>query len=288
MQVNKQTMSAKASFMVAKDLCIILIFCLLMMSFMKIGLRTIYVKEESLLYVTFASQILLYILLPSLARRYLANNNLNITKISAVANWEEIFFAFILGIILFLFAHGQDGIESWLVAKFNPSFAYSLWPFQEDAVAAWTIINSSFILHLIIGVLIAPVVEEFYFRKLLFTNLTNCIGIHKAALLSGVIFILVHLQHSHIISTFIFAVALCYLYVATKSVLLCTISHSVFNLIAIVTENFFLEYMIRSQEEMGSIYNWRFELVVWAVSIVFMIFVFYRFRSRLLSQKLMF
>jgi len=281
MRVNQQPVPAKTSRVIAKELCIILMFCLLMMSFVKSGLRSIYITQESVIYVNLASQIVLYALLAILAKKYLAGSDVPISCTVSRFDYKSISFALVLGVFLFLFSHGQDGVEAWLITKFNPDFGYSLWPFPEGSVAAWTQITPSFILHLIIGIVIAPAVEEFFSRALLFKNLASHMGVHKAALVSGVIFILMHLKHIHIVSTFIFAVALCYLYVATRSIFLCVIVHSVFNLIAIVTENFFLEHMIHSQDETGSIYNWHFEFFCWVTSIVFMIFAFYRFRSHL-------
>lgn len=281
MRVSQQAVPAKTSRVIARELCVILVFCLLIMSFMRSALKSIYITQESVIYINLASQIVLYILLTMLTKRYLACSDVSMSCIFSRVDYKSISFALILGVFLFLFSHGQDGVEAWLITKFNPDFGYSLWPFPEGSVAIWTKISPSFILHLIIGIVIAPVVEEVFSRVLLFKNFARHMGVHKAALLNGAIFILMHLKHPHIVSTFIFAVALCYLYVATSSVFLCAIAHSIFNLIAIVTENFFLEHMIHSQDEIGSMYNWRFEFVCWMTSIIFMTFAFYRFRSHL-------
>lgn len=70
---------------------------------------------------------------------------------------------------------------------------------------------------LIVGVLLAPVIEEIFFRGFLFNGFRQYFGWNKAALLSALFFSLAHIQLVTLIPTFILGYLLAYLFHKSNS-----------------------------------------------------------------------
>ena len=87
------------------------------------------------------------------------------------------------------------------------------------------------------AVVVAPVMEELFFRAFLYRALRNRMGVALACAVNGVVFAAVHLQYLAIpevyVTIAVFAVAACLLYEATGSVLPCIAIHAIFNTVAL-------------------------------------------------------
>ena len=263
----------------ARDLCIILLFFLLITSVGKAALKREFVNPDFNYYIDVSMQLLLYGLLVLFSIRHLRLTRLGVSKMMGALTRARLIVAVGLGAVLFAFAHSENAVEAFLLAQYNPQFAYSRWPFHPDRVPAWKALTGAFALHLFVGVIVAPMVEEFYFRGLLFSAFRSRVGIKQAAIASGVIFIIAHLQHPYIVSTLVFSVILSLLYVATESIILCAVAHGVFNLMAIISENFFLNWLIRSEQDFLFARMWYAEFALWIISASIIVWSINRFRS---------
>ncbi len=83
------------------------------------------------------------------------------------------------------------------------------------------------------AIIVAPIVEEIFFRGFIFRLLSCRIDVVSAALLSGLYFGAVHLSLVQTVTLTIFGVVQCFLYVKTRSIMYPIILHAVFNAIAV-------------------------------------------------------
>ncbi len=83
------------------------------------------------------------------------------------------------------------------------------------------------------AIVVAPIVEEFFFRGFIFRLLSCRIGVVAAALLSSLYFGAVHLSLVQTTTLTIFAVVQCFLYTKTRSIIYPIILHAVFNTISV-------------------------------------------------------
>ena len=81
----------------------------------------------------------------------------------------------------------------------------------------------------------APIVEEFFFRKFLYTVLKFNLGILLAALISSTVFALIHFTVSSFFVLFLLGLFLCYSYEKYGILAAPIISHSLFNLLMIIS-----------------------------------------------------
>jgi hypothetical protein len=75
--------------------------------------------------------------------------------------------------------------------------------------------------------------------------------------------------------------ALCYLYAATNSLTLCIITHGTYNLIVFFCENFFRDWLSRTQDNLVHASDWTLLFALLAGSIVVLAGVGYVGRKRL-------
>lgn len=81
------------------------------------------------------------------------------------------------------------------------------------------------------AVIVAPIVEEVFFRGFIFNVLKRTSGLLAAACISGLFFAAVHLSLNQTAALTIFGVVQCFLYVRTKSIIYPILLHMVFNAI---------------------------------------------------------
>ena len=92
--------------------------------------------------------------------------------------------------------------------------------------------NIELILSFISLVIVAPVVEEVIFRGFLFPSFSRRFGIMAAAVITSLLFGIVHMQINVAIVTFVMGLLLCWLYYKTRSLWPAILFHSIKNYIA--------------------------------------------------------
>jgi membrane protease YdiL (CAAX protease family) len=85
------------------------------------------------------------------------------------------------------------------------------------------------------GVILAPIVEETFFRGFLFAGFRQRYGYNRAALLSSAIFAAAHLQPSVLIPTFVLGYLFSYLYQKSNSIFPGMLMHFLVNAFGIFT-----------------------------------------------------
>jgi hypothetical protein len=103
---------------------------------------------------------------------------------------------------------------------------------QVDLVALFAELDSPWWL-LLAGTVVAPVVEEVFFRGFVFAGLIQRYTWRKAALLSSGLFALIHLQPTALIPTFILGYIFAYLYHRSRSIWPAILMHVSTNTLAL-------------------------------------------------------
>lgn len=262
-----------------RDLLTILIFCLILRG---LGNWTVNVNapfENFAFYGRMSVTSAMYGLLLVLCAWHLRLRRAQLVSMIGETTFRRCILAAIFGVVLFAFFSGENAIEAWGIAQFNEDLAYSLWSFPDGVEPSWEQVDLSFFIFMGVGVVLAPAVEEFFFRGLVLPNLENRIGLHKAAFGTSALFTCLHLQHPHIIGTLVFSLSISYLYFAYRSVALGTVVHSIFNLFALVSENFFFrDWQTRGREELRDSGSWPIEFAMFVVSVLMIAYAAYRFR----------
>lgn len=120
------------------------------------------------------------------------------------------------------------------------SVLLSLLPFPESWMVEYeasssVITDSSFFIMLLLTVFIAPVAEELTFRALIHTRLKKGMPTVVAAVLSSVLFGLVHGQKLWILYTALVGLVMVWVFERTQSILASILFHMSFNLYAALT-----------------------------------------------------
>jgi uncharacterized protein len=79
---------------------------------------------------------------------------------------------------------------------------------------------------------VAPIAEEFFFRGFFFTALRSSLGLWPSALITGLVFGLIHFKLEFLAPLAVLGVALCLLYAKTGSLLPCIALHALNNSLA--------------------------------------------------------
>lgn len=142
-------------------------------------------------------------------------------------NW---FFLLTIVFAVIILSLGLGELSRYIVSVINPEILgeiprTSLFYTPQDTPLA-PFMN---FMDFLIGVILAPIIEEFLFRGVILTRFTLKWGIKKAVLASSVIF---GLLHADFIGAFIFALVMCILYIKTATLIIPIMAHMLNNMLA--------------------------------------------------------
>ena len=106
------------------------------------------------------------------------------------------------------------------------------------------------ILFILIPAIIAPILEEIIFRKILFGNFYKKMNFFIAALLSSLIFAVLHLDFTHLLIYATMGFVFAFLYVQTKRIIVPIIVHMAINTIAVLGQLLIDPEMLEKMEQM--------------------------------------
>lgn len=121
----------------------------------------------------------------------------------------------------------------------DPLLSHLPVPSQDYGRGGWTLLSV---------VVLAPVAEELLFRGLLLEMLRRNMGVLAAVVASSAVFAAMHLQPAVMIDAFLAGLALCYIYLLTRSIYACIILHMFNNAIAMSMQ--VLEYRDKTLGEL--------------------------------------
>ncbi|SDZ50917.1 hypothetical protein SAMN05421736_11559 [Evansella caseinilytica] len=104
-------------------------------------------------------------------------------------------------------------------------------------------------LLIVVVAVFVPIMEEIVFRKVIFGSLYRRFGFWIAALLSGLIFAVVHMDFAHLLVYLAMGVVFAYLYVKTKRIIVPIIAHVGINSFVMLIQVIFAEELERIFEQ---------------------------------------
>jgi membrane protease YdiL (CAAX protease family) len=267
--------------MKAKELLVILLFCLVLRGLSTCALNYFFHEGDNEItryYLGLLCNAAMYILLLGLCAHHCGLSGSKIFQIIGPSqSWRNACLAMAFGATLFMFAIGENSLETWIFAQFDETFAYGISSFYTTTGQTSAYANVfEYLAFLSIGVLVAPASEEFFFRGLLFRALSHRMSCFSAALLSSCIFTALHYKHLHVVSTLAFAMSICYIYRATGSLILCATIHSAFNFVALNSENLFGGVLLRAPQDIRVFFAWLpyFTILIISLAIITWVFVY--------------
>lgn len=264
-----------------RDLFVILVFCLVLSGAASWGLAHVLQGEQAKFYAWVFVHCASYTAAFLLCMYHFGITRHQLRAICGRPAPLSVVFAAGLGATLLAFQLGGNALEVWLLSQFDHEFAYRHWPFHRDVAPAWQSFDWDSVLYLVAVTVFGPAVEEFLFRGLLLPAWSVRKGFKKAAIYSSLVFTALHIMHPHVLCTLVFSMALCYLYAATNSLTLCIITHGTYNLIVFFCENFFRDWLSRTQDNLVHASDWTLLFALLAGSIVVLAGVGYVGRKRL-------
>jgi membrane protease YdiL (CAAX protease family) len=105
-------------------------------------------------------------------------------------------------------------------------------------------------LFMIVVAVVAPILEEIIFRKVIFGSLYKKYNFFISAFISALAFALVHLDYTHLIIYFAMGVTFSYLYVKTKRLLVPIVAHVAMNSLVLLVQVIFADEIIEMQRQL--------------------------------------
>ncbi|HET8860235.1 type II CAAX endopeptidase family protein [Marivirga sp.] len=113
---------------------------------------------------------------------------------------------------------------------------------------------------LIRAVILAPILEELFFRKILFTRMLKKYSFGISAIVSSICFAFIHIPNwLNLVPTFLFGIISCWIYVKTKNILYPILLHFVGNLIVLLL-SFHNQQITSFLQELN--YSWVYWLIL--------------------------
>jgi membrane protease YdiL (CAAX protease family) len=172
---------------------------------------------------------------------------------------------FVIAVVLVGFTLGQHAVEVILVSNVDIDTAYKLWNFPQLRPNPQNLMTPALALNFVTAIILAPVAEEIFFRRLLIQSLLIKYSTITAVLISSLIFSLLHFHSFHLVSTMVFAITLALLYLKSQSILICIAAHSIFNIFAILNDLYGFRPMV-TEQNIRDPATWLQLLIVYAFS----------------------
>lgn len=160
------------------------------------------------------------------------------TTISATIGW------IILGIFLALFAQVIAGIIETQVFKIKAG--------SENTQNIIDIIKAA-PLFMIVSSIFAPILEEIVFRKILFGTLYKRYNFFIAAIISSLIFALIHFDPTHLLVYISMGLVFSFLYVQTKRIIVPIMAHVMMNTYVMLITFVLHPYLEKAEKLQGFI-----------------------------------
>lgn len=125
---------------------------------------------------------------------------------------------------------------STMIISVLASLVFALFSITDSTygLVETAIMSSNPVVQVLAVVVLAPICEEIVFRRLVINKMLSAYSMHTAVIVSALLFAIAHGNITQGFYTFLMGILLGYLYIKTKSLLMCIIAHFINNLIAVV------------------------------------------------------
>jgi membrane protease YdiL (CAAX protease family) len=192
---------------------------------------------------------------------------------------QQILLIIILSITWTIVQYGSLGINVYLASLFSYDYAAALWGFKEvtPIIAPNENLGNnllSILLFILCQTILGPIIEEVYFRGLIFKHLSYRTGFVLSAVVSAILFAMLH-DKSLYLSAFFSGILYAYIYQKTSCLLYCIALHFLVNVYGwLMTGLGFLSFLTnKNLEEISLIHTWSIEIILFLVFTLVSIFV---------------
>lgn len=182
-----------------------------------------------------------------------------------------------LGIVLLMLTFGESAVFTLFAAQFDLPLAYKLGNFHEQILPSHSFFSVHILTFVVASVLLPAIVEEFFFRGLLFPALAATRTYFRSAMICSALFTMLHFSKTIYLGTFAFSFILCYLYVRERSLYACIALHGCFNFLAFITQHYSDFHRTRSIHQLSSVWDWLPQMGMLIVSVTILSIVALRY-----------
>jgi membrane protease YdiL (CAAX protease family) len=257
-----------------KKLLVILFFCLVLR-----GVFTALLSQDANpYYVDLAGQCCMYTAIFVLCKHQFGISQKGVQAIFGSFLVSDIIIGSSLAVILLFFTFGESAVFTLVASQFDADLAYKIGGFHKEAFPAHPFLSPHVLWFIVASVLLPAIVEEFFFRGLLFPALALRRTYLSSALICSAIFTVLHFSKMIWINTFIFAFVLCYLFARNGSLYCCVVMHAVYNMLAFIFQHYFDFHRIRKLDKLSSVIDWMPQLIMLFFSILVLVMLGRRYR----------
>jgi len=189
-------------------------------------------------------------------------------------------------------ALGLVALQIYITSQFSSSEALELWDFkQHDSIFGYnkeifgTAIHNSLFTAISL-ILVGPIIEELYFRRIILLELTEGYGLLVAVLISSVFWTVIH-SYNIWLHIFISSIVISIVFIATKNILYPIIVHGLSNMMVWIVEGFFGTRLIESKDidRLDHISEWYLEFGALVVAIIWVFFLYRKVMSHIANES---
>lgn len=178
------------------------------------------------------------------------------------ANFLQVCLSISIAVLLLMLSFGESAIFTFSYAQYNLESAYELGKYHSQPYESHAFFSLMVIIFIFSSVMLPALIEEIFFRALIFRSLYKNFSFFKSALATAAFFTCIHFSQPIYISTFIFSFVLSYLYATTRSLTTCMIVHATFNLLAFLNQHYFDVHRIKNINQLSHLHDWTPEFLM--------------------------
>lgn len=168
-------------------------------------------------------------------------------------------------VLLLGFSYGEHFVEVYLVALYNPEYAFNFWNFHAVPYVL-QVSAAGYGMIVIAQCVVGPWVEEFVFRGLLLRACSARWSVVAGIVVSSILFAAMHYSRHYFLSTFVFGVVMCLLYLRFRSLWINALVHGVTNMLAFVMQFVLNVHWLKNADQLAQLASWWPEAVMLLVS----------------------
>ncbi|MCT2536701.1 CPBP family intramembrane metalloprotease [Aquibacillus koreensis] len=188
---------------------------------------SIFILNESTLYMVGVTWNILSFIIALVIILYLLRDDMK-QKVSRGA-------AGIGMVVLWSFAGVFMAFAGQMISSLIETFILGIEPGSENTQQIMEI-TRSFPLFILVVTIIAPILEEIIFRKIIFGSIYKRTNFIIAALASAFVFAVVHTDFTHLLTYTVMGLVFAFLYVQTKRIIVPIIAHMAMNTVVVLAQ----------------------------------------------------
>lgn len=165
------------------------------------------------------------------------------------------------GLAIIFFSLGENFVEVYLTAQNAPEFAYRYWNFHVSQYEL-TASLAGYVLLILAQFIAGPIAEEYVFRGVLLKAWSRRLGLGVSIVATSLVFAAMHYSRHYFLSTFVFGVLMCVLYIKYDSLWVNSLTHGFMNFFAFLLEFVSNFHWNKSSGQLALLSSWLPEVLM--------------------------